>query len=216
MKENLAAAYKSKKIDKAEYDKQISNLQGLVDDLKSQIAKLEKEKGVLIVQKDSLGKELTSTKGENDKLKTENKIVSTKAGLLAAMNITGTGVVYKGSKKKEKETTSAKKTEKVRICFDADKSPAPDAGTKTFLVRIVSPQGVTLAVQSQGSGVFDMSETGEKMQYTTKQDIDYKKSKQNVCIYWGSGNSGGFEKGKYTAEIYQDGYKIGTKEFTLK
>src|SRR5207248_274433 len=119
------------------------------------IATLQKEKGILIVQKDSLGHELITQKDVNDKLKSENKIVSTRAGLLAAMNINATGVVYKGSKKKEKETTTAKKVEKIKICFDADKSPAPDAGTKTFLVRIISPEGVTLAVQSQGSGVFD-------------------------------------------------------------
>jgi len=77
------------------------------------------------------------------------------------------------------------------------------------------PEGVTLAVQSQGSGIFDVAETGEQMQYTTKAEIDYKQAKQNVCAYW-TGAAGGFAKGKYTAEVYQDGYKIGTKEFMLK
>lgn len=215
MKERLDAAVRNNKISKEEYQKQLDNLQQLVDNLKTQIVQLEKEKGILIVQKDSIGKELNTKVVENDKLKKENTIVSRKAGLLNAANITGTGVLFKGSKNKEKETTSAKKVQKIKVCFDADKTPAPDAGTKTFLIRIINPQGVTLAVQSQGSGVFDLSETGEKMQFTTKQDIQYKQQKQNVCIYWGASTSG-FEKGKYTAEIYQDGYKIGSKEFTFK
>ena len=101
------------------------------------------------------------------------------------------------------------------MCFDVDENKVADQGTKTFMLRVISPEGVTMAVQSQGSGTFDIAETGEQMQYTTKTEIDYKQAAQNVCMYWG-GSAGGFPKGKYTAELYQDGYKIGTSAFTLK
>ena len=218
MRSDLESARKSRKISDSEYNKQLGNLQKLVDDLKAQITQLEQEKGILVAEKDSLGRALVTSLDEGGKLKEQNKVLGRKAqlgSLLKPQNMTAAGVFGKGRKEKEKETTNAKKVERIRVCFDVDENKVADPGTKAFLVRIISPEGVTLAVQSQGSGIFDVAETGEQMQYTTKAEIDYKQAKQNVCAYW-TGAAGGFAKGKYTAEVYQDGYKIGTKEFMLK
>jgi hypothetical protein len=113
------------------------------------------------------------------------------------------------------ETKSAKKVESIKVCFDIDENKVSEPGSKIFLLRIVSPEGVTLAVQSQGSGVFELADSGEKSQYTTKQEINYEQKKKNVCMYW-EGAAGGFGKGTYTIEIYQDGYNTGTTTMELK
>jgi hypothetical protein len=214
-KEKFDAAIRNNKISKADYEKLIAELNQEKADLMDRITKLEKEKGVLITRNDSLGKVLVTQVDENGKLKEQNKLYGKRAGLLNAVNFNATGIIMK-SKGKEKETTSAKRAEKIKVCFDIDKSPAPDAGTKTLMLRIVSPEGVT--IDNQQSGVFDLAEGQDQkgqMKYSIKQDIDYQQKKQNVCMYW-SGTAGGFGKGKYTVEVYQDGYKIGSKDFTLK
>ena len=215
---DLESARRKGTIDKKEYQKQVANLQALVDDLKVQITRLEQEKGILVSQKDSLGTALTAQIDESGRLKEQNKVLGRKAtigALLKPQNFTASGVFGKGAKNKEKETTNARKVEKIRVCFDVEENKAADPGPKTFMLRLIGPEGSTMAVQSQGSGTFQMADSGEEMPYTTKTEIDYKQSKQNVCMYWG-GSAGGFPKGKYTAELYQDGFRTGTQTFTLK
>lgn len=218
MKANLDKALKDKKISDAEYKKQVEMLQSVISDLKNQITVLEKEKGILIEQKDALGKQLNATLDENGQLKQQNKVLAKKAtigALLKAQNLKAVGVFGRGKKNKEVETNNAKKVENIRVCFDVDENKASEPGTKVFMLRIVSPEGVTLAVQSQGSGVFELAESGEKSQYTMKQEINYEQKKRNVCMYW-EGAAGGFNKGTYTIEVYQDGYNVGTTTLVLK
>lgn len=218
MKASLDKALKDKKISDAEYKKQVEMLQNLISDLKNQISVLEKEKGILIEQKDALGKQLNTTLDENGQLKQQNKVLQKKAtmgALLKAQNLKAVGVYGKGKKNKEVETTNAKKVESIRVCFDVDENKVAEPGTKVFMLRVVSPEGVTLAVQSQGSGVFELAESGEKSQYTMKQEVSYEQKKKNVCMYW-EGAAGGFSKGTYTIEVYQDGYNVGTTTMVLK
>lgn len=213
MKSALDAARKAKKLSDKEYADKVADLQQLIDDLKNQITTLEKEKNILVTQKDSIGRDLDVMIGENTQLKKENRVFKTEAGLLKAQNIVATGVF---SKKNGKEITTnkAKSSERIKVCFDVDESKSSDVGNKTFYLRLVSPEGVTLAVQSMGSGVLTLAKTNEQVQYTMTKDIEYTQQKQNVCIYWKQNTP--FPKGNYTAEIYQDGYKVGSSDFTLK
>jgi hypothetical protein len=85
---------------------------------------------------------------------------------------------------------------------------------KTLFIRIINPQGVPLAIQDRGSGVFTTVESGQESQYTTVANVDYKQQRDNVCVNWSQGTP--FESGKYVAEIYQDGYLVGKKECELR
>lgn len=214
MKAALDAAKKDGKLKDKEYLAKLNDLQNLVNDLKAQIAQLEQDKNILITQKEELGRNLDQKVIENTQLKTENTVQRTKLALLEAKNIVATGVKGKG-KGKEVATTSAKKSERIKICFDVDANKDSDRGSKTFLLRLVNPAGAILNVASLGGGNFQMAETNEQMVYTTKATISYSQKAQNVCIYWGATGTN-YDKGKYTAELYQDGYKVGAKDFELK
>lgn len=214
MKAALDAAKKAGKLKDNEYLAKVNDLQKLITDLKGQITQLEAEKNILITQKDSLGHDLDQQVVANTKLKSENTVLSVKAGLLKAMNIVGTGVRGKG-KGKEVATDNAKKTERIKVCFDVDENKNADQGSKTFLLRLIGPNGAVINVQSMGSGKFELGDTGEETIYTTKQTITYNQKPQNICIYWGA-NGSTFDKGKYSIELFQDGYSVGKKDFTLK
>ncbi len=214
MKAALDASKKAGKLKDSEYLAKLNDLQKLITDLKGQITQLEAEKNILIIQKDSLGRNLDQQVVVNTKLKSENTVLSVKAGLLKAMNIVGSGVRGKG-KGKEVVTDNAKKAERLKVCFDVDENKNADQGSKTFLLKLTAPNGSVINVQSMGSGKFEMGDTHEETIYTTKQTITYNQKPQNICIYWGA-NGSTFEKGKYSIELFQDGYSVGKKDFTLK
>jgi len=216
MKNSYASLQKEKKLSEAEYNKQITNLNGVVSDLQNQIEQLKTQLNVQITKNDSLGKSLASQISANQQLSSTNEQLSKKvsvASLLKPSNIKASGIRTKSSGK-EDETDNAKKAEKLKVCFDVPVNDVADAGEKTFYVRIISPEGVTLAVESSGSGVLKKADTGESIQYTTTTTIDYSQQPVNACAEWQQ--TAPYTKGTYTAEIYQDGYLTGSQKFDLK
>ncbi|MEO5674145.1 MAG: hypothetical protein ABIQ74_05820, partial [Chitinophagales bacterium] len=177
---------------------------------------LQKQNSILTIEKDSLGRNLSETQMIVTQLTTTNTSLSQKvtvASLLIPSNIEISGVRNK-SNGKEDETSRASKVQYLNVCFDVPENKIADAGSKTFYVRILSPEGSILAVQDQGSGTFTGVETNEQMQYTTTATMDYQQQSKNVCAKWNQNTP--FAKGKYNAEIYQDGYLIGKQSFEFK
>jgi len=216
IKNSYSSLQKDKKLSEAEYNKQISGLNNIVTDLQDQIEVLKQQNKILITKNDSLGKSLAEQITATNQLTTTNEELSKKvsvASLLKPTSINATGARMKSSGKEE-ETNNAKKAEKLKVCFDVPANNVADAGEKTFYVRIISPEGVTLNVESGGSGVLKKADSGETIQYTTTATLDYNQSATNTCAYWEQ--SSPYTKGTYTAEIYQDGYLIGTQKFDLK
>lgn len=215
-KSNLDAMKKKMKISEADYKKQVDGLQATVNDLMAQIKDLQDKNQILITKNDSLGQTLANEMNTNTKLSNTNQVLSQKvsvASLLKPTSLLSTGVRGKSSGK-ETETDNAKKAEKLKVCFDLPENQVADPGEKTFLVRIISPEGTTLSIQSSGSGTFQVAGSGEQRQYTTSTTIQYDQQPKNVCTYWQQSTP--YAKGVYTTEVYQDGYLLSSKTFELK
>jgi len=215
-KANIDQMRKKMKVSEADYKKQVDGLQSMVNDLTAQIQDLQNKNQILITKNDSLGQSLASQMTTNQQLTSTNQVLSQKvsiASLLKPTSLNATGVRAKSSGK-EVETDNVKKVEKIKICFDLPENQVADPGQKTFMVRILSPEGTTLAVQSSGSGTFQVAETSEERQYTTSTNVDYDQKSKNVCTYWQQ--TAPYSKGVYTAELYQDGYMTGSTKFELK
>ncbi len=213
----LAKAKKDRMISDADYKKQMEQLGSIVSDLTAQVEALQKDKTVLITRNDSLGRRVAEETVLTQNLSATNKVLTTKvtiASLLVPQNINAEALKER-SNGKETTTSRASKATELRVCFDVGENKVADAGQKTFFARILGPDGVTIAVEDKGSGVFQMADTsnGEKA-FTTKQTIDYDQKPQNVCMFWKQTTA--FSPGHYTAEIYQDGYFIGKSDFVLK
>lgn len=217
MKANLNREKKNRQLSEAEYKKQSEELNTSIADLNSKIEQLQKENGILIIQKDSMGKNIAQRDTQISDLQSTNTTLTQKvtvASLLIPSNIDASGVRMK-SNGKETETSNAKKAEQIKVCFDVPENKVADPGSKVFYVRIISPQGATLAVEDKGSGVFTPVESSDQIQYTTQATTDYsKQAKQGICTHWSQATP--YTEGKYMAEIYQDGYLVGKKEFELK
>jgi peptidoglycan hydrolase CwlO-like protein len=217
LRTNLNKEKKKRTLSEAEYKGQLENLNSMIVELNTKIEELQKTNSMLVVRTDSMRSDISQKQTMISELETNNSTLSQKvtvASLLIPSEIEVTGVRDK-SNGKESETSRASKTQHLKVCFNIPENKVSGAGEKTFLVRILSPQGSVLAIQNQGSGTFTSVETKEQMQYSTTASVDYaNQAKAGVCSMWSQSTP--FAVGKYTAEIYQDGYLIGKQNFELK
>jgi hypothetical protein len=88
-------------------------------------------------------------------------------------------------------------------------------GEEEFLLRILNPQGETLAVDESGSGSFTSLTTGRQTRYTMKKSVTYNPdSASPVCMTWTSTQP--FSQGDYTVEIYNKGLLAGQGRLNLR
>lgn len=175
-----------------------------IDDWKERYATLEDEKTTLEDTLDTRESHISEL----------NKRIG-KGEILSAASINGYGVKYR-SNNREKETDRANKVDKLVVCFTIAANRLADSGYKEILVKITSPEGTTLAVESMGSGTFELAETGESSLYTKPINIDYDPGQpdKEYCAEWTQEND--FEPGEYAIELYQQGYLIGESSMELR
>lgn len=212
------------------YEQQISQLRyanqqltgentGLKSDVASKsqtIAQQTDSIGRLNTEKASLTSEKENITRQRDELNTQKEILTgqvNRASVMIATNITATGIKTRKSGK-EVSTDNNKRVQKLKICFDILPNAVAKPGNKEILLRMMSPKGEILAIQALGSGVFTNAQTGEEMQYTKKEIFSFSNQKENHCMYWEQNNP--FDEGVYTAEVYHDGYLIGSNNVQLK
>ncbi|GIV32721.1 MAG: hypothetical protein KatS3mg031_0256 [Chitinophagales bacterium] len=204
--------------DKKELDKARALIKSLKADAQKYMARIDSLNAALAALSDTVKvkEEITrKLQSENQQLLSEKTRLTQKvelSSLLIPENIQATGVFLK-SNDREVPTTKAKKTQKLKICFDVPENRGVDPGEKTILLRILNPQGATIAITSEGSGLF-VTDQGEETQYTTKAQFTYSNKKQNVCTYWTQTQA--FGAGTYKIFFYQNGHQLSSAEFTLK
>jgi predicted nucleic acid-binding Zn-ribbon protein len=218
---NLKAQYETlnKKANKTSADK--SKMQAIIDELQSQnksyleqIQKLAEEKKILIEENTKLSTDLTSEKETTKKLTTDKTYLQGKfelGKLLKTQNIIAVGVKAK-SGGKEIETNKINKLDKIKVCFETGDNKVLDPGNVTLYLRLINPQGNTIVQESMGSGIIKLSD-GTDAQFTKSVDFAFQGASKKMCIYWSQNI---YTEGKYKAEVYQSGYKIGETSFDLK
>jgi hypothetical protein len=218
-KEKITLLLKNNQLNLVELDKargMVRTLQIENDKFLAQINELNQKISLLTASNDSLLTELELQLSDNDKLAEAKKILSKKAELASMLkpeNIKGTGVKL-SSNNTESETNVAKKSDRIKVCFDIPFNRVTNEGQKELLVRIINPSGSTIAVESQGSGTFTNVETNELTTYTSAVKFQYNKSKMNLCTGWQQNHA--FGKGVYKVMFYQNGYFLTEGSFTLK
>ncbi len=216
LKNNYASLQNKTKISKAEYDKQVASMNSIVSDLQNQITELQEQNKILITRNDSLGHSLAKQITTTSQLQSTNETLSKKvsmASLLKPATINATGARTK-SNGKEDETNTAKKVEKLKVCWNVPENDVADTGEKIFYVRIISPDGITLSAEGSGSGVIKDANDGTPIQYSASTTVNYEQKLVATCSEWKQ--PGPFGKGIYTINIYQDGYLIGAQKLELK
>ena len=115
---------------------------------------------------------------------------------------------------KTPEKKSAKKVDELKICFTTMHNEVVKPGIEQFFVRVVNPNGETLAIEDLGSGAIQHAITGEDVRYTQFAETEYNNEEQELCLLWAP--SLAFQAGKYDVEVYNKGFLCGKSSFALK
>lgn len=180
-----------------------------IDNLKNENIQLTEAKRMVTEQRDVVIKSYDSA----------NQVISQKEDIidvgstLHASNFSIIGIKEKNGGK-EKETTTAKRVDKLRISFMIDENRITASGPKDIYISITSPDGKPVTVDALGSGIF-VTRDGVERPFTKKVQINYTQGqKEPVKVEWSQNSD--FQRGKYKIEIYNNGFKIGEGVRELK
>ena len=188
-------------------DEEIAQLREENQQLISQNETLVQEKTTLETAKQAVSDSLTGVITKNTEL--ESKV--TMAAALRARNVKVYAVSSKG-KVREGDNVKAKRVDKVRVDFILEKNPLTLSDNKTIYMRIIDPTGATISDTKTGSGVFDYN--GQEQGYTISKEVAYSNNNQDVSVLYDREAS--FPSGKYTVELYAEGFSIGEGSFSVK
>ena len=173
-----------------------------IESLKAENVQLTEEKRIVTEQRDMVQKGLDSA---GNVIKEKEDVIDI-GSTLHASNFSIIGIKERNSGK-EKETTKAKKVDKLRISFVIDENRITQSGPKDIYISITSPDGNPVSVEALGSGKFNTRD-GVERSYTKKIQIYYDQGqKVPVTIEWSQNSD--FQTGNYKIEIYNNGFKIG-------
>lgn len=190
-----------------ELNTQIETLQAEVTRLTGENQVLTTEKAQLTVEKDSLQTNLTTTQGEKKVLEETVDVGST----FSASNI-GITAVNEKSGGKEKETSTAKKVDKLVVSFNVENRIAKSGPADMYII-VTAPDGKVISTESTGGGTFTTRQDGDQA-FTYKTTLNYEQgTRQNVQI---PVTQEKFQTGDYKIQVYHNGFKIGEGVRTLK
>ncbi len=195
--------------------------------MKSRASRLMREKKILVAQNDSLNKAYQALKIEkeeveevleeevvkNAELTDENRVLNKNVAVgsmlqLSKMEVAAYKVKGPG---KEKETTSASSTNRIKACFTIAKNLIANSGERVVYMRVTTPDLKVIA-SSDNPNVFMFN--GQQMMYSAKQNVIYENNIIESCL--NLDKEADFVSGEYTIELFTEGYKLGEAKLTLK
>ncbi len=201
----------------------LANYVADIEQLKAEQEMLAQENTMLKNERDQLNMSLQAKLGENEELAiAKAQLVNEKEELsksvaigsvvqVKSVNVTPQKVRRSG---KTADQKAAKKTDQLKVCFTTVVNELVRPGTEKFFIRIINPQGETLAIEDLGSGTITNSRTGEEVRFTQMAEYDYVNDETQLCFNWKP--DAAFQSGQYDVEIYNKGYLSGKGSFELK
>lgn len=201
-----------------------------IDDLKKQLNILTDQNSQLAAENTNLSSSLNETRtqldetntakaaliSEKTQLETERTFLGKKVDIASAIKTTNIQVkpIQVSSTGKERTKSRAKRVDKLNVCFTAEANEIAEAGEETFYITVTDPTGVPLYLETLGSGIATDKRLGEEIRFTTSATVSYSNEPVQVCGAWEPGQN--FVKGRYTVDVYNKGYKVGSGAFQLK
>jgi len=216
-----ASLRRGNRISISKYDAKIKQYEAFLVEKDTLIANLQRENVTLATNVKVLDEENTGLKTEKQRLTdsvttvvAQNQDLSTKvtrAAALKAQNVKVFAVNNKG-KVKEDDSYKAKRLDKIKLVYTLLDNPLTREEPKEVFVRVLDPSGAVVSDMANGSGTFTVD--GNETIYTTKQTVNYTSNGQNVELLYTRGIP--YKPGKYTIELYAEGFRIGAGEFAVR
>ncbi len=229
--EKLGGDISELQLAKEEVDKELRNNQRrtnqAIKELKDRVEGYEE----LLLAKDE---EITKLQSINKELLTENVVLKTqknqlsdsirtiaknkeelagKVAIASQLKAENFGIMAINDKGRERPSPfRSRQLEQLKVDFTiAVNNVAPIEG-KTILLRITDENGQVLFDVARGSGTFMYD--GREEFFTAKQDILFDNTGQKISFVYEKGSD--YPSGVYTAEIFTEGYKMGSEQFVVR
>jgi phage shock protein A len=200
---------------------ELSRAKGLISTLNGKIANLEAEVARLTGENQELASTNTQLTEERQVLQTNLQTTTAeKEELAQTVDVASTfsasnfqiRPIDERRNGKEKETTTAKRVNKLVISFDVENRVAK-TGPADMYVIVTGPNGQVISDASMGSGTLTTRTDGDRP-FTLKSTLEYEQgTRKNVQVPLRQND---FQTGNYKIEIYQNGFKIGEGVRSLK
>jgi cell division protein FtsB len=222
-----AAFRRSNKVETGKYLAKIKEYEKFLVEKDEVIAQLKLENEHLVASNDSLSTHVGTLTSERERLvqrqaeltdsvttfTAANKELSAKvsqAASLKAQNLKVLTVNARG-KTKDKEEYKAKRVDKLKLTFNLPENALTAQESKDIYLRVLDPQGAVVSNDATGSGEFEVD--GAPSKFTARESVAYQNNNQKVEMLYDNAE---LRPGKYSVELYSEGYKIGGTNFTIK
>ena len=113
---------------------------------------------------------------------------------------------------KKKETTTAKKVDKLVVSYNVENRIAKSGPADMYII-VTAPDGKVISTETTGGGTFTTRTDGDQT-FTYKTTINYEQgTRQNIQVPLIQDK---FQTGDYKIQVYHNGFKIGEGVRTLK
>ncbi len=202
--------------DLAEARKLVSELNGRIDDYVKEIERLQGENIQLTADKTNLTNENKNLSTNLANTEAAKKDAEGKVDVGSTLHASGFNIVAINEKNsgKEKNTSSAKRADKLRVSFNLDENRIATSGGKQLFIIAKDPAGKVIREEALASGTINTRQDGQ-VDFTTKIDVDYKQSEAKF-VSFDLRQADRYVKGNYSIIVYQNGFKIGEGIAILK
>jgi len=189
--------------------------------LKTELAELKRNRDEYLEKIDQLITENNLLKSQNESLNASvNTLTDEKRNLQQKVNTASTlqaeylqiGAFKKKGSGKFIETSIAKRTNKIDICFTVLENKIAKPGDRTAYAVVTEPSGKILAAYTKTE--FTTAD-GQTIAATASQVFSYKNEKANMCLNF-ENEARILSPGTYNVEIYLDGIIVANSAFALK
>lgn len=190
--------------------------------LKDELATLRKVLRSYIQQIDSLNRLNEELRAENKQItqqyretsRTLNQVSQEKAELSEkvslAAQLVATNIRVKAVNDRGREQSRLSRTTRFAVSFTIDRNITAEPGERLIYVRIMTPDGSVLSKSASDTFPY---ENGE-ISYSMKRLVEYGGEETPVTLYWDIEEF--LMPGTYKADIFADGYHIGSHSFTMQ
>lgn len=216
-KNEIARLVAQLKSTKTADNSKIEELNKKIAELQDSLTKLTEEHEELKKVHQETTDRLAAAENKNTQLEDKNAALN-KENLKNKQKLTASAPQLKAYQKpglfrKENEAEKAKKIKQFRLEFTVAENTIAEPGQRTFFVQMIGPDGVTLQNSSSQGGQTEL-DNGKTTKFTYQFEKMYDQADLNVKAEWNPTME--LKPGKYVANIYCDGFLIGSSSATFK
>lgn len=192
-----------------EYKKELASLRGVMKSFVVQIDSLNQRNQELTQENQQYRNEYKKVQNSFKELEKQKEQLAEKVEIASQLETFNYEV--QGLNSKDRNTKKAKNVSKIKICFTIQKNITSPIGEKVIYLQVRRPDEALLVRSIDDRFEYE----GENINFSASRVIEYGGEEIDVCIFY-KADEGELLSGTYTADLFADGYNIGTTEFQLK